>query len=162
VSNGLSEWSGRRGPDVRQAMIRLESLPQARHGVRPPPPLVVDQKDRYHQACARAGNGGHLSPEIKRAPIEVVQLDGVHTIQGSVNPTRVLQYLRDPELTPRDAVGPHGGPVGYPIVVRAGGIRWLHDGHHRVVANLLRGERSIRARYLDLDARTPNPGLGVR
>src|ERR1700685_2723248 len=126
----LAAWAGRdRSEDVRLAQVRLESLPVVRHGVKAPPPLVVDQKERYHEACARAGPPGHLSPEIKAAPIEAVPLAGVHTIQGSVNPTRVLQYLRNPGLTPPDAVGKHGGPVGYPIVVKAGGVRWIHDGH---------------------------------
>lgn len=150
ASSGLSSWS--RSPKGQtEAVHRLERLPKVRHGVQPPAPLVVGDKSTYHEACAKAGNAGHLSPDIKAAPIVEVPLAGIHTIQSSVNPDRVLQYLRNPGLTPPDAVGKHGGPVGFPIVVKAGGVRYHHDGLHRMVAAILRGERTIKARFVDLD-----------
>ena len=147
---GLSSWS-RAPKEQTDAMHRLESLPRVRHGVRPPPPLVVDDKDAYHKACERAGYPGHLAPEIKAAPIREVPVAGVHTIQSSVNPDRVAQYVRDPGLTREDAVGKHGGPIGVPIIVQARGVRWMHDGHHRATAEILRGASTVRARFVDLD-----------
>lgn len=147
----LASWS-KASSSTTSALHRLESLPPVKHGVTPPSPLVVGDKDRYHEACVRAGYPGHLAPEIKDAPIQSVPLTGVRTIQRSVNPERVLQYLRDPSTKPVARNG-HNGPVDVPIVVQAGGVRWLHDGHHRCAAAILRGEPSVRARFVDLDKR---------
>lgn len=150
----LAAWARpKETSSLAPALSRLERLPAARHGVTPPAPLVVGSKDDYHAACARVGHPGHLSEEIARAPIVDVPLRGIHTIQRSVNPDRVAQYLRDPGLTPPDAVGKHGGPVGVPIIVRAEGVLHAHDGHHRLSAAALRGETKIRARFVDLDRR---------
>lgn len=152
----LSAWAMPAGGTLPQALAKLRELPHAEHGVRPPPPLVVGSKDAYHAACARAGYPGHLAPEIKAAPIVAVDVRGLHTIQQSVKADRVAQYLRNPALTPPDARSEkHGGPVGYPIVVKVGGVRWIHDGHHRLTAMVLRGEAKIRARFVDLDAGQP-------
>jgi len=152
----LSAWATPAEGSLPEALARLRELPRAEHGLRPPPPLVVGSKDAYHAACVRAGYPGHLAPEIKAAPIVAVDVRGLHTIQRSVKEDRVAQYLRDPGLTPKNAVSEkHGGPVGYPIVVQAGGVRYLHDGHHRTVAEVLRGGTQIRARFVDLDAGAP-------
>jgi hypothetical protein len=139
-------------PQLWELLTRLARLERAPHGVQLPPPLVLGTKEAYHRACADAGFPGHLAPEIRGAPVLLVPLQGVRTIQRSVNPDRVAQYLRNPDLMRPGQLGKHGGLVDLPIVVRAGGVDRIHDGHHRVLSNILRGETSVRARYLDLDA----------
>lgn len=150
MGSGLKQWAGKAATSFR-ALSKLGDLPRAKHGVAPPPPLVLDDKEHYHDACEKAGCPGHLAPEIAAAPIMTVPIAGIHTIQGSVNPGRVAQYLHNPGLMPPGARGKHGGPVDTPIVVQANGKRWLHDGHHRAVAGILKGETAIKARFVDLD-----------
>ena len=147
----LASWS-KETSSTMQAQHRLESMPHERHGVRPPSPLVVGDKDAYHAACAKAGYPGHLAEQIKVAPVQGVSLKGVRTIQRSVNPERVLHFLRHPGQLGHARNG-HWGPVDLPIIVQAGGQRWIHDGHHRATAAILRGESGVRARFVDLDKR---------
>lgn len=142
---GLGDWLDEVERGNGAAFARLEALPRVQHGVQPP--FEIGDKATYD-----ALKGGHLSREIREAPVVDVPLDGIRTIQKSVNADRVAQYLRDPGLTPKGAIGKHGGPIDLPIIVRVGGTRYAHDGHHRLSAAKLSGDTTIKARYVDLDA----------
>jgi hypothetical protein len=143
----LADWAGATDSTVQLALARLEALPHVEHGVEPP--FEIGDKATYH-----AGHEGHLSKQIREAPIRSVPLQGLRTIQHSVNPERVRQYIEDPELLPgarHGAVGSHGGPVDLPIIVRQQGTMWVHDGHHRLCAAKLSGDTSAKVRFVDLD-----------
>lgn len=45
---------------------------------------------------------------------------------------------------------PHG-PIDAPVVVRINGVDYIHDGHHRLAAEVARGRASARARLINLD-----------
>jgi hypothetical protein len=150
----LADWVGASDSTVEYALARLAGLRHVEHGVEPPTDVfTIGDKATYH-----AGHEGHLTQEIRNAPIVNIPLQGLRTIQHSVNPARVRQYIDDPDMTPRNrsgAVGAHGGPVDYPIVVQQHGIRWIHDGHHRLSAAALSGDVLAKVRLVTLDV-TPS------
>ena len=153
-TSSMGKWAGGDASE-RRALSRLKALPRVRHGVALPPPLVPGGKDEYHAACAKAGFPGHLAPEIKNAPVVDVVIGPYRSVQHSVNPDRCAQYIHKPDLQPPGAVGVHGGPIDQPIIVKAGGVPYVHDGNHRIAAAVLRGERTFKARYVDLDTLKP-------
>ena len=150
MSSSISQWA-ERDPKMRRALSALAQLPRVKHGAQVPPPLIPGDKDRYHAACEQAGHPGHLAPEIAKAPIIEVVLGPFRCVQHSVNPDRVAQYLHKPNLVPKGARGEHGGLIDLPIIVKAGGSVWCHDGTHRLSAAVLHGDKTIRVRYVDLD-----------
>lgn len=151
MGKDLSEWlQDSLQKRKARALKLLAILPRVEHGVALPPPLVLGNKQTYH-----AGHGGkhaHLNRRIADAPIQDVPLVGLHTIQTSVKPERVAQYIEDPDIIPPGTKGEHGGPIDLPIVVRQNGGVWVHDGHHRICARVLQGYPTVRARFVDLDA----------
>jgi hypothetical protein len=83
------------------------------------------------------------------APVREVRLDQLHAIQHSVNANRVKQYILDPAMQPVGARNPkHRGLVDYPIVVEHKGVLYIHDGHHRLTADLLKGRETAMVRYV--------------
>jgi hypothetical protein len=88
---------------------------------------------------------------IKKAPVERVLLKGlVSNGQESVRTDQVAHYISNKG----DKGTRHGkASTDHPIVVRVGGKEVVFDGHHRVTAAMLRGEKDIRARHVDLDAK---------
>lgn len=91
---------------------------------------------------------------IDRAPIRRVAIASlVSAQQHTVARNRVESYIKKPDLIPKNAHHKvHGGPIDLPIVIRYQQLNWLYDGHHRTMAAVLLGERTIRCRYVDLDA----------
>lgn len=90
-----------------------------------------------------------LNARIRAAPVRDVPLAGLVGIQRTVRPEVVRRYVADPTAPSR--MNEHV-PTDLPVVVRAGGVDHLHDGHHRSSAALERGDAAIAARYVDLDA----------
>jgi hypothetical protein len=140
------DWSRRRR-EVDTASERLGKLPvsETRHGAAVPFPY----RDRG------AYKAGHTNKEINRriqtAPVERVPLRGLHAIQHSVKPRRVEQYIRDPELRGHGDKHPGAGtPTDYPIVIQQDGVRYIHDGHHRLTAKELEGKGYARVRLVHL------------
>ena len=153
--SSISRWA-ERDPGTRRALSKLAQLPRVKHGAEVPKPLIPGDKDSYHEACAKVGYPGHLAPEIAKAPVVDMVLGPFRCVQHSVNPDRVAQYLHKPDLVPKGARGEHGGPIDLPIIVKAGGHVWCHDGTHRLSAAVLHGDKSIKVRYCDLDAAEPD------
>jgi hypothetical protein len=150
----LGTWARKVDGSLSVAMQRLKALPEVEHGVEPSM-FTIGNKGTYHAARERAGFHGHLSKEIREAPIKTIPLAGLITIQRSVSPERVEQYLQNPEMRPAERRGEtsetHGGPIDYPVVVQVAGKRYIHDGHHRLVAAKLSGDSSAPVRFLNLD-----------
>jgi ParB-like chromosome segregation protein Spo0J len=64
----------------------------------------------------------------------------------------VLTFIDRPDSIPPGMQDPkHGGVVDTPIVIHQDGKNYLHDGHHRVTAARLMGDKDIQARYVDFD-----------
>jgi len=94
-----------------------------------------------------------INQAIEDAPIESVSLDRLHAIQHSVQADKVKRYIADPDSVPKGARDPrHQGPVDVPIVVEYEKKVFIHDGHHRTTAAKLMGKKTVKARFVDLDA----------
>lgn len=112
-------------------------------------PLRFVSREGYQQAI---GNQ-EINDRIDAAPIKEVPLDSLVAIQHTVNVKRVEEYIRNPKLVRKGTLhSEHGGVVDKPIVVKCKGTNYLFDGHHRTSAQKFLGARSVRARFVDLDA----------
>lgn len=114
--------------------------------------LRVPFPDVAHADYLAMVRGRGIARLVDDAPVERVPLASLTAIQRSVNAERLEQHLDDPDLVPAGA-RKHGSGMlkDAPVVVRLGGKSYLHDGHHRATAALLRGETHVRARVVDLD-----------
>lgn len=127
------------------ALRRLRSLPRMESGlVRHPFQWAAKESYLAHVSNKTVRKG------IETAPIKRVALRELLGIQLTVNPARVKEYLEDPIVAPGTRHERHGGLVDFPIVVRFGGRSFIHDGHHRLTASHLRGERTARVRLVIL------------
>lgn len=125
----------------RQALSALEKLPKIMEDGEPhirvssaglkgrPNPLVFMADG---EALYRVNNGDSESRSF--------DVSEVQPAQSTVSVSGVKQ-----KLNKSDNLYP-------PIVVKSEGKLYLLDGHHRVVAGLLKGERRFDAEYVDLDA----------
>jgi hypothetical protein len=140
-------WAKSRAALAR-AKRHLAALPESSTGHGAAVPFPVADRKKY-----RAGHDNKtVNAAIAKAPVERVPLAGLHAIQHSVKPERVLQYLEDPHQAALGQKHPRAGtPTDYPIVVQQGGERYVHDGHHRATAQWLLGKRTVEARLVDLD-----------
>lgn len=85
-------------------------------------------------------------------PIALVNLQDLWAIQTTVNDERLVQHLDNPYLVePGKRAQGHGGLIDRPIVVRKDGVLYIHDGHHRLTAASLRGQKTAKVRLVDLD-----------
>lgn len=136
-------------PEAR-ALARLGKLaPSGRQG-RVLAPIPVGEDSPYDKVIGHKS----LQRRIASAPIQKVPVGRLVTNgQKSVRVDQVAHYISN-----RGASGTRHGresihPTDHPIVVRVGGRDVTYDGHHRVTAAILRGDRSIDARYVDLDGK---------
>ncbi len=144
--NAVRAWARRSVVDRLGVRIRAME-PGARPGTALVPFPRIDAGE--YKKLVR---GKRISERAEKAPVRPVPLAELTAIQRTVNLERLEQHARDPKLNRPGLRSPgHGGLVDLPIVVRQGGKSFLHDGHHRSVGALLRGERSVRARVVDLE-----------
>lgn len=109
-------------------------------------PFQVADKDAY-KAMIR---GKGIFKRAEMAPIEDVDLGKIKAIQRTVNDERVSQHFEG-RLYPEGTRAPgHGGLIDYPVIVKNGDDYFCHDGHHRCTAAKLHGDKSIRARVVDI------------
>lgn len=96
---------------------------------------------------------GSIAARTHRAPIALVRLDQLTAIQGHVNKERLAQHLADPHIYPEGTkASGHGGLIDRPVVVKLNNELYIHDGHHRLMAQHLRGLSTAKVRLVDLDA----------
>jgi hypothetical protein len=146
---GLDKWASARDGSKELAKAKLAKMPvsETNKGVKVPFPFAdkAAYKDRF--------SNSEINAAIESAPHRDVPLDQLHSIQHSVKPERVAQYIDHPDAVPEGAEHPTAKtPIDEPVVVKYGGKLFLHDGHHRSAAALLTGKKSIRARLVDLDS----------
>lgn len=142
---GLRAWAEARSTPEAVRTAGLE--PGARPGT-----VAVPFPQVLHEDYKAIVRGKGIPKRVEKAPTERVPLAQLTAIQKTVNVERLENHLADPHLIARGArkIG-SGMKTDRPVVVRAGGKAYLHDGHHRATAAMLRGETDIKARVVDLD-----------
>jgi len=112
-------------------------------------PFKLADRNEY----LRQIRGSGIFKRAEEAAIQDVKLSELYGLQRHVNAERLQAHYDNPGLIPMGTRAPgHGGLVDVPTIVRVGGRLFAHDGHHRATAAHLRGQPSIRARVVDLDA----------
>jgi hypothetical protein len=151
TQSALSTWAYARDPKVGKAKLRAVAMPESptKHGKLVPFPYK-DAKQTYLKDFSNK----EINSAIESAPIRRVPLKGIHAIQHSVKAGCIEDYLSHPNIVPPGQRHPeHRGKVDKPIVVQYKGVRYLHDGHHRLTADHLLGKTHADVRFADLDAK---------
>lgn len=148
----LRTWAGAKGassPGDSASRLRPGDKPGTlRHPFR-----VIDRQEYLGQI-----RGAGVFRRAETAPVEDVPLAGLHSPQRTVNAQRLDEHLANPGLIPEGTRGAgHGGLTDLPTVVRVGGKMIVHDGNHRASSAFLRGQKSIKARVVDLDEAARKP-----
>lgn len=149
----LRAWADSHDRDrVQIALARLAALPPY-----PPKPWRVvvpfDYEDR-EALYKRDFAPKYIHDRIEAAVDHVVDfpLEWLVAIQHSVEPSRVVEYILNPQLISAGMRHPkHGGLIDHPIVVRVHGANAIYDGHHRATAAKLLGEHAVPVRLVDLE-----------
>lgn len=139
-------WAETKAQRVRaeRALARLP-LSETGNGAQVPFPFV-DRK-----GIKGAFTNAQINAAIRKASVERVPLEGLKSIQHSVKPARVRQYLANPAMRPPgDENAASRTPVDHPIVIEHAGERLLWDGNHRTTAAYLTGAKDIEARLVKL------------
>lgn len=149
----LSQWADSQDRDRASiALARLAALPpfpKKPWRVLVPFPYEDREKLYKHEFDAH-----FIHARIEAAADHIVDfpLEWVVAIQHSVEPARVVEYILNPQLMEAGARHPkHGGRIDYPIVLRVHGVNACYDGHHRLTAAYLLGDRTIPVRLVDLE-----------
>jgi hypothetical protein len=143
------DWAAKK-VSMQQAQRKLALMPKSETGRGAAVPFPFADRKVIHEAHSNE----EINSAIKKAPVVDIPLQGLRAIQHSVKPHRVDQYLRDPGLRPPgDLHNKARTPVDHPIIIQQGGKRYIWDGHHRTTASKLRGDKSVKARLVDFDAR---------
>ena len=112
-------------------------------------PFPVKLREDYLEMIKGKG----IFKRAENTPVTKVPLSSLTAIQRNVNMERLAQHLEDPRLVEEGTRAPgHGGLVDHILVVRTGGKNFIHDGHHRLAACFLRGQKEAPARVVNLDA----------
>lgn len=149
----LARWASthKRARSPAQARALLEAMPGG-------PNVAVPLRFIDRKAYEATIGTRDLNALIDAAPVRDVRVDSLVGIQHTIKKARVLEYIDRPNLRRAGTRDPrHGGLVDLPIVVRKGGISYLHDGHHRTTAAKLLGEPAIKVRFVNLDRETEEP-----
>lgn len=131
------------------ALKKLSKMKESitKHGLAVPFP--VDRSKPYKNGRSNR----QINRAIWDAPIVELPLAGLIAIQHSVKGPRVEQYIRDPSLSEYGAKHDAAHtPVDHPIVIQEHGKRYIHDGHHRITAEKLRGKTEGMVRFVNFDA----------
>jgi hypothetical protein len=86
------------------------------------------------------------------AMTEEVPIAKLHAVQSGVSPAKVRGLIHHPEAFDRPGHTTESGLLDdLPIVVQFGGKMYLHDGHHRVVAQRMLGRTTVKARVVKIE-----------
>lgn len=112
-------------------------------------PFQLADRKSYLEMTKAIGSIANLTHV---GPIALVNLHDLWAIQTTVNDERLVQHLDNPYLVePGKRAQGHGGLIDRPVVVRKDGLLYIHDGHHRLTAATLRGQKTAKVRLVDLD-----------
>lgn len=142
----LAAWAQAVDTGVSRAKLLADMLPPSEtgHGSAVPFPFL----DRKGYQAGRTNK--EINAAIHEAPKTIVPLEGLHAIQHSVKPEKLRYHLEHPRAS--GVFHPDAGtPVDLPVIIQANGIKYIHDGHHRLTVDKLRGMKSARVRLVDFD-----------
>lgn len=128
-----------------QAALLL--APSERHDGAAEVPFPVVDRAAYRAAVGLSNR--ELNARIEAAPVTTTPVEGLVTPQHTVRPEHVQQYIDDPRTVP---LSKGLVPTDVPIIVKTGGVRYIHDGNHRLTARKLLGDTTAEVRYVNLDA----------
>jgi hypothetical protein len=112
------------------ALAKLETMkPDGDRSWLIPTGMSMADKHDYGNRVARSMR--------ESAPIVTMPIDEIRAVQSGVTREKVHRMIEG------------GVPDEPPIVVKRGGTLYLHDGHHRVIARRLLGEREVRVRLVE-------------
>jgi hypothetical protein len=143
-------WVSHATDGVGAALRKLGKLPPSDNGKGATVPFPYRDKTNYKSKHPP----GAIRDAIRDAPIKRVDLAGLHAIQQSIQTSVVWKYLEDPDAASGRVNARTKTPSDLPIVVQQDGVRYIHDGHHRLTAEKLRGATTARVRFIDFD-KTP-------
>lgn len=147
---GVKEWAANEfaPPEQRAQYLRPGAVDgTAEHS------FPVADRSTYLQAI----EGHNIAQKSHAAPIAKVSLDQLVGIQGTINRERLGQHLANPKMNVEGTrASGHGMLIDRPVVVKVGGTFYIHDGHHRLTAQALRGLPTAKVRLIDLDAENPD------
>lgn len=148
MTEALATWVHARSPARDEAKRKLAALPLAKNGKGKAVPFPFADKQVYKKDFSNQ----EIKDAIASAPERTIPLDGIYSIQHSVQAPRVARYIDHPHVIPEGQRHPsHRGPIDHPIVIQYKGVRFAHDGNHRLTAAKLSGARSAVVRFVDLD-----------
>jgi hypothetical protein len=146
----LAAWMASVTDPATSAKRELARLPESetRHGAKVP--WTFRDRREYKRGLTSA----QIRQAIRSAPVVRIRLDDprLYSIQHSVSPERVREYIDDPDLAEGRVNETTQTPADIPVVMQAGGDRYFHDGNHRATAAYLEGVRSMSVRLVDVDA----------
>jgi hypothetical protein len=96
---------------------------------------------------------GNKVTEAQReaSTVQQVPIKGLHAVQSGVSPERLRKFIEHPDLIDEPGRTNKGGYLtDVPIVVDFDGKRLVHDGHHRIVASRLLGDKTVPARVVKI------------
>jgi len=104
---------------------------------------VIDKAPYEYKAVTPAA--------VDAAPTQRVQHKDLTATQPMVRRDNVRQFIDNPGIVVPGQRDLSGQLVDRPIVVRAGGKDYIHDGHHRLSARVLMGYQDSMARIVELE-----------
>ena len=145
----LAAWTARaaRAPEAT-ALRKLAKLPPSATGNGAAVPFPFRDRQAYKAEHTNA----EIKAAIRKAPVQRIPLDDarLYSIQHSVKPARVAQYIGDPHLADGRVNPTSKTPADLPIVVEHGNDRYVHDGNHRLTAAVLEGHKTAMVRLVKL------------
>lgn len=144
----LAAWAHSKDPAVDDAKQKLAAIPMSEtgHGAQVPFPFA-----NKNEIKSKFSNR-EINHAIRKASVTKISLKGLHSIQHSVHPKHVEEYIDHPNLIPKGQQHASAKvPVDHPTVIEYGGKRYLWDGNHRLTAKVLLGERDADVRLVKLD-----------
>ena len=151
MSGDLKQWADSKDPkkqkSLLEAHVKLAQLPdsETRKGKAVPFPF----RDRsYYKGIYSNKDINH---RIELAPIVEIPLKDLTSAQHSVKERLVSFYIDCPDAKTGSVHPKSGTPTDVPVIMQKDGIRTLYDGNHRTTAAWCRGDKSVHARFVDLD-----------
>ena len=112
-----AHWSERKLGKER-ATQALASLPESETGKGAAVPFPYADRETYEGGL----NNRQLNRAIRKAPVVKIPLTGIYSIQHSVQPERVQQYIDEPDMMAPGTLNPKSKtPIDYPVVVEKEG-----------------------------------------
>lgn len=100
--------------------------------------LLYEMRD-YHIKIGQHPNAPDFIDGATKPPLKQIPVDEINGVQQNAAIDHLVKYLNKPAVP------------GELEVYRFMGEYWIRDGHHRLAASAIRGDKFITAEYFDLD-----------